>query len=55
VSGLSQTARGALPYVHADWHTAAAVSIGPKFMLLAGTDGGLFVSYDGSPPCNPIW
>ena len=45
-SGLSQTARGALPYVHADWHTAAAVSIGPKFMLLAGTDGGLFVSYD---------
>ncbi len=45
-SGLSETAQGSLPYVHADWHTATAVKIGPKFMLLAGTDGGLFVSYD---------
>lgn len=45
-SGFSATAQGSLPYAHADWHTAAAVKIGPKFMLLAGTDGGLFVSYD---------
>jgi hypothetical protein len=52
-SGRSQTAQGALPYVHADWHTATAVKIGPKFMMLAGTDGGLFASYDTFSALQP--
>jgi hypothetical protein len=47
-SGQGDTADGAgsLGYVHADWHTITASRIGGKFMLLAGTDGGIFSSYD---------
>src|SRR5262249_23478131 len=36
-----------LPYVHADFHTAAFTTIGGQPVLLFGTDGGLSVSGDG--------
>jgi len=46
-SGLGRTANGFLGYVHADWHTSLAVRIaGQPALLLAGTDGGIFVSRD---------
>ncbi|MDE2219125.1 MAG: hypothetical protein KGJ52_01995 [Gammaproteobacteria bacterium] len=37
----------ALPYVHADNHTATIASYGGKEQLLFGTDGGVFLSADG--------
>ncbi len=44
-SGLGFTSFGFLPYVHADWHTSlAVVQPNGQTMLLAGTDGGLFVT-----------
>ncbi len=43
-SGLGFTQFGFLPYVHADWHAALAVRIAGQSVLLAGTDGGLFVT-----------
>ncbi len=43
-SGLGFTNFGFLPYVHADWHTSLAVAAGGQTVVLAGTDGGLFVS-----------
>ena len=44
-SGLGLTQFGFLPYVHADWHTSiAVVQPNGQTMVLAGTDGGLFVS-----------
>ena len=42
--GIGFTAFGFLPYVHADWHTALALRINGQSVLLAGTDGGLFVT-----------
>lgn len=39
-------AQGGLPYIHADFHCAAAVTIGPTTRLFFGTDGGLFTSTD---------
>jgi len=46
-SGLGRTANGFLGYVHADWHTSLAVRIANQpALLLAGTDGGIFVSRD---------
>ncbi len=36
-----------LPYVHADFHTAAFARLNGAPALLFGTDGGLFVSTDG--------
>lgn len=44
--GGGYTAEGFLPYVHADWHTATIFHSGSTFMAMAGTDGGLFLSYD---------
>ena len=35
------------PYVHADYHAAAASTLGGKDTLFFGSDGGLFVSNDG--------
>jgi hypothetical protein len=35
-----------LPYVHADWHTATSVYIADTLYTLAGTDGGVFTSYN---------
>ena len=44
-SGLGLTQYGFLPYVHADWHTSiAVVQPNGQTMVLAGTDGGIFVS-----------
>jgi len=44
-SGLGVTANGLLGYVHADWHASLAVRIpGQPALLLAGTDGGIFVT-----------
>jgi len=37
---------GALPYVHADWHASVITRINGQPVALAGTDGGIFVSYD---------
>ena len=37
----------ALPYVHADNHTATIVSAGGIERVVFGTDGGIFVSQDG--------
>ena len=46
-SGLGRTNNGFLGYVHADWHTSLALRIpGQPPLLLAGTDGGIFVSRD---------
>jgi len=43
--GSGFTANGFLPYVHADWHTSLAFrDAGGQSVLLAGTDGGLFVT-----------
>lgn len=36
-----------LPYVHADYHTAAFWTFGKNPMVLFGSDGGLFTSDDG--------
>ena len=48
--GSGFTANGFLPYVHADWHTSLAyrdTTVTPnQTVLLAGTDGGLFVTRD---------
>jgi hypothetical protein len=45
--GLGLTNNGFLGYVHADWHVSLAVRIaGQPPLILAGTDGGLFVSRD---------
>ncbi len=38
---------GTVPYVHADFHSAAFGIIGGRKYLLFGSDGGLFVSTDG--------
>jgi hypothetical protein len=37
---------GPLPYVHADWHTTLVTRVNGQPVALAGTDGGIFVSYD---------
>jgi len=43
--GQGLTKNGFLAYVHADWHVALALRIpGQPAVLLAGTDGGLFVT-----------
>jgi len=45
--GLGRTGNGLLGYVHADWHASLALRIpGQPVLLLAGTDGGIFVSRD---------
>ena len=44
--------------MHADWHTALATRIGGQSVLLAGTDGGLFVTrgiWDLSSPELGSW
>jgi hypothetical protein len=45
-AGGGTTARGPLPYVHADWHTALVSRVGGQVVVFAGSDGGLFVSRD---------
>jgi len=44
--GSGFTANGFLPYVHSDWHTSLAYRdlAANQTVLLAGTDGGLFVT-----------
>ena len=46
-SGTSETSdgAGALPYVHADWHTITISRVGGRFVTLVGCDGGLHSSY----------
>jgi hypothetical protein len=39
-------AEGPLPYVHADWHHALVTRVNGQPIALAGTDGGIFISYD---------
>jgi hypothetical protein len=39
-------AEGSLPYVHADWHSAHVTTVNGQPVALAGTDGGIFISYD---------
>ncbi len=36
-----------VPYVHADHHTNAVITVGGKTTVAFGTDGGLFLSSDG--------
>jgi len=36
-----------LPYVHADHHTAASISLRGQRAIVFGTDGGIFVTSDG--------
>ena len=45
-SGRGTTARGPLPYAHADWHTALVSRVGGQAVVFGGGDGGLFVSRD---------
>jgi len=42
--GAGFTNFGFLPYVHADWHVALALRINGLSVLMAGTDGGIFVT-----------
>lgn len=50
-SGDGMTSTGVLPYVHADWHQLAIVRLpGGGYRVLAGGDGGLFVSQDVFDP-----
>jgi photosystem II stability/assembly factor-like uncharacterized protein len=39
-------AEGFLPYVHADWHSSLVTTVNGQAIALAGTDGGIFISYD---------
>jgi photosystem II stability/assembly factor-like uncharacterized protein len=39
--------RSGLPYVHADFHCAAAATLGGQSRIYFGTDGGIFVSANG--------
>jgi hypothetical protein len=48
--GGGTTVEGTLPYVHADWHTAASVVMNGKLLTFAGTDGGIFTSADVFTP-----
>jgi len=43
-SGAGFTNFGFLPYVHADWHASLALRINGQPVLMAGTDGGLFIT-----------
>src|SRR5262249_5006526 len=35
-----------MPYVHADWHYSLVTRLNGQPVALAGSDGGIFVSYD---------
>ena len=35
-----------LPYVHADWHTSLVTRVNGQPIALAGSDGGIFASFD---------
>jgi hypothetical protein len=37
---------GNLPYVHADWHASLVTRVAGKAITLAGSDGGIFASFD---------
>ncbi|HEX2689281.1 MAG TPA: hypothetical protein VHN14_21815 [Kofleriaceae bacterium] len=37
---------GTLPYVHADWHTGLVTRVNGQPIALAGSDGGIFASFD---------
>jgi len=39
-------AEGPLSYAHADWHHSLVTRVGGQPIALAGTDGGIFISYD---------
>ena len=39
-------AEGDLPYVHADWHTSQILRVNGQPIALAGSDGGIFASFD---------
>ncbi|MBF5041222.1 hypothetical protein FGE12_02405 [Aggregicoccus sp. 17bor-14] len=56
--GGGLTADGFLPYVHADWHTATIIRTSAGAVAFAGTDGGLFASYnlfDVTSPATVAW
>jgi len=47
-----------LPYVHADWHAIAVVKRDAEVWVLAGSDGGIFASFNvfAQPtPSNVVW
>ncbi len=52
-SGDGDTVHGRLPYVHSGWHRANILRMGNNYRVIAGTDGGLFVSYDVFNP-SPV-
>lgn len=57
-NGYGETAGGRLAYVHADWHTATAVSIGGQVRTFAGSDGGIFTStnlWTATTPEQVVW
>jgi hypothetical protein len=39
-------AEGTLPYVHADWHSSLVTRVNGQPIALAGSDGGIFASYN---------
>ncbi|HMG53333.1 MAG TPA: sialidase family protein [Kofleriaceae bacterium] len=39
-------AEGTLPYVHADWHYSHIIRVNGQPIALAGSDGGIFASFD---------
>ncbi|MFT3917490.1 MAG: hypothetical protein QM704_26420 [Anaeromyxobacteraceae bacterium] len=45
-SGRGTTAKGPLPYAHADWHAASVYRVNGKAVVLGGNDGGFFLSRD---------
>ncbi|HVG61914.1 MAG TPA: hypothetical protein VNA24_25350 [Hyalangium sp.] len=52
-SGRGDTAHGRLPYVHSGWQKITIVRTGDSSLIIAGTNGGLFVSRDVFNP-SPV-
>jgi photosystem II stability/assembly factor-like uncharacterized protein len=52
-SGRGDTAHGRLPYVHSGWHQVTIVRTGDSSRIIAGTNGGIFVSRDVFNP-SPV-
>jgi hypothetical protein len=52
-SGHGDTAHGRLPYVHSGWHRITILRTGDSSLVIAGTNGGIFVSRDVFNP-SPV-
>jgi hypothetical protein len=52
-SGDGDTHHGRLPYVHSGWHRVTIVGTGASSVVIAGTNGGIFVSHDVFNP-SPV-